>query len=616
MTQLFIAGVETVLPQEFSVTVKRENSFFTKSGEYTYDCTLRLDNPVNCQLYGFLNRTNKSDQLDTDRTAMLIADGHVYCRGKEVITRWTEDSVTIQIVSGESELNYFIGQDKKIEDLDLGEIEDANISASGGTYPTHDYCLATVRNTNGEILNIPGNVGGRRTGDRMYSSDTRPMPYLCALLRRLLEALGYNEGREMVNQLEETQFKNLFLVNTVYTWEYAKMLPGWTVKDFMTEVERLTGIVFITDNVAKTCDILLKQTYYYEARQLPLSNVVDAYETELEDDDSREAEFTASDVSYDLPDHHWAKVMKLPDDFLAQAEIVDYPNISALVNSPFNPQVVKRDTSDGRCYINVSREWTSRNQDEPETDAFTIEANQFCNLDRVDNESTLELKITPAPMAQLGRYVMEVIDLGDADGYMDYNSSTDEEGDDSESNAGSVEDMIRKFEKTETSATDLYCAFYNGLTWRAAGGSGRGIVVYTDAYHATIQGLLFPAEERPRYPNLAFDGLEGSLRLKDLDADYYQGGYEIDTRHAVTFETFDPNVIDPRQVYVIRNRRYVVRDVEETITAEGRQKLWKVTCYPITISDEAIEKRWILTKGVWDDGAAWLDDGRWNDNPI
>ena len=25
------------------------------------------------------------------------------------------------------------------------------------------------------------------------------------------------------------------------------------------------------------------------------------------------------------------------------------------------------------------------------------------------------------------------------------------------------------------------------------------------------------------------------------------------------------------------------------------------------------EKRWILTHGIWDDGAAWLDDGRWND---
>lgn len=83
----------------------------------------------------------------------------------------------------------------------------------------------------------------------------------------------------------------------------------------------------------------------------------------------------------------------------------------------------------------------------------------------------------------------------------------------------------------------------------------------------------------------------------------------------MTFETYDPNVINVRQVYVILNRRFVVRDVEEVINNEGRQQKWKLTCYPITISDEALAKRWVLTHGVWDDGAAWLDDGRWNDDP-
>ena len=134
-------------------------------------------------------------------------------------------------------------------------------------------------------------------------------------------------------------------------------------------------------------------------------------------------------------------------------------------------------------------------------------------------------------------------------------------------------------------------------------------MAYTDASHAAIQQRLHPSSR------VSFNGdnIVGSLRLADLDADYYQGGYQIDTAHAVTFQTFDPNHIDPRQVYVIQNRRYVVRDVEETITAEGRNPLWRVTCYPIEITDEAIENRWILTRGIWDDGAAWLDDGRWND---
>lgn len=601
MTQLLIAGVEVTLPQNFTVTVKRENSFFTKNGEYTYDCTLRLDNPTNRTLYGFLQRLNKTDQLDTKRTAVLIADGHVYARGTEIITRWTQESVTIQIVSGESELNYFIGQDQKIEELDLGEIETAVTSISPtDSFPDVEICLPTIRSQSGYVYNkyIRGHImAGRHTGNTIIpGSDLRPQPYLCALLRRLMEALGYTVTE---NHLENTQFKNLFLVNTIFTTEYAKMLPGWTVKDFLTEVERLTGVVFITDNLNKTCAILLKTQFYANARQFTVRNVVDAYEAESQDDDSREAEFTTSDVSYDMPDGYWSKIVQLPEGYLEAADIeeFDFVNIDTAI-SDFKK--VYKDRVTGRYYIKVSREYEVPRQNATATDTFRIELNQYGNLDREDTDSTLELKIVPAPMAWLGMVGCEVVDIGTSDGYKSYGEESAQTEESTESEG--AESDIRSFEKKEAAAIDLYCAFHNGSVL-----GNNTPVAYTDAYHALIQALLYPMIVD------AILGPEGSLRLKDLNDSYYQGGYEIDTRHAITFETYDPNVIDPRQVYVIRNRRYVVRDIEETITTEGRQKKWKLTCYPITITDTAIENRWVLTDGVWDDGGAWLDDGRWND---
>ena len=601
MTQLLIAGVEVTLPQNFTVTVKRENSFFTKNGEYTYDCTLRLDNPTNRTLYGFLQRLNKTDQLDTKRTAVLIADGHVYARGTEIITRWTQESVTIQIVSGESELNYFIGQDQKIEELDLGEIETTVSSISPtDSFPDVEFCLPTIRSQSGYVYNryVRGHVmAGRRTSNPILpASDLRPQPYLCALLRRLIEALGYAVTE---NHLENTQFKNLFLVNTIFTTEYAKMLPGWTVKDFLTEVERLTGVVFITDNLNKTCAILLKTQFYANARQFTVRNVVDAYEAESQDDDSREAEFTTSDVSYDMPDSYWSKIVQLPEGYLEAADIeeFDFVNIDTAI-SDFKK--VYKDRVTGRYYIKVSREYEVQQQNTTATDTFRIELNQYGNLDREDTDSTLDLKIVPAPMAWLGMVGCEVVDIGTSDGYKSYGEESAQTEESTESEG--AESDIRSFEKKEAAAIDLYCAFHNGSVL-----GNNTPVAYTDAYHALTQALLYPMIVD------AILGPEGSLRLKDLNDSYYQGGYEIDTRHAITFETYDPNVIDPRQVYVIRNRRYVVRDIEETITTEGRQKKWKLTCYPITITDTAIENRWVLTDGVWDDGGAWLDDGRWND---
>ena len=600
MTQLIIAGVEVVLPQTFSVTVKRENSFFTKNGEYTYDCTLRLDNTVNQQLYGFLHRLNKTDQVATRRTAILMADGHVYCRGTEIVTKWTDQTVSIQIVSGESELNFFVGQEQKIEDLDLGEVEHTHdprtgtaVFSASGVYPAADYCLPTVRLQSGYVFN--------RIGISMVGNDC-PQPYLCTLLTRILEALGYNRNRTMVNQLADTQMKNLFIVNTMRTTEMAKMIPGWTVKDFLQTVEKLTGAVFVTDNSNPTdpkCDLLLKTQYYLNARQLPITDVVDNYEAEVNDEG--EAEFTASNVCYNLPEHHWAKLMQLPEGV---TDNIDTENFSALYilktlkDEEGADTRIYRNTATGRLYVLSSMEQPGP-EDTTVTEKYWIEVDQYKELKRENTKSTLELEITPAPMAYTGDTNIEVIDLT-GDGAAD---TGDEES------PSVAETAIRAYQKKESSPVNLYAAFYSG-TLVTANGRTYGQVAYTDAYHAMYQNHLHYHSDRYSY---LIEDISGSLRLADRDADYYQGGSQIDTAHAITFETFDPNHIDVRQVYVIGNKRYVVRDVEETITAEGRRPLWRLTCYPITITDEAIENRWILTRGVWDDGGAWLDDGRWND---
>jgi len=617
MTQLIINGIEAVLPSNFSTTVKRENSFFTKNGEYTYDCTLKLDNPVNCQLYEFLNRLNKTDQIDTKRTATLIADGHVFCRGTEVVTRWTDETVTIQIVSGESELNYFIGQDQKIEDLDLGEVE----SDSECVFPV-------VRTPSGGYVNVERKVEKEVFIVSVHYNYTHthtndiPMPYLCDIVARILKALGYTVG---IDQLKDSLFSRVFLVNTFRTREYAKMLRGWTVKDFLAEVEKLTGVVFMTDNVSKSCDIIKKTEFYTTASQFTIRNVIDAYEAEVLDDDSQEAEFASSNVSYDIPDHQWQKLMRLSKD-LPTLETVEYDSLEELIRNAWPTDTIEGheaeaaknvilvDASTGRKYIRVTRHQTivSGGSTQTSDTFFIIEVDQFPDIEREDAGATLELKITPAPMAHfiVDATGGELIDLGSSDGFWDYADFSIEEQDEEEGAEeevspykSTIEETLRSAEKTENSAGDLYVAIYDGEDFNGFP------IVYTDAYHASVMQMIYNGRKAyaPAAP-------EGALSLQWLDGSYFQGSYEIDTSKAVTIETYDPNVIDPRQVYVIRNRRFVCRDVEEVITAEGRQAKWKGTFFPIHVSDEALLKKWVLTHGAWDDHAAWIDDGRWIDD--
>lgn len=613
-TQLIIDGVEVVLPQNFSTTVKRENSFFTKNGEYTYDCTLSLDNQTNRQLYGFLQRLNKTESVQSKRPAVLMADGKVYCRGTEVITGWTDEEVSVQIVSGNSELNYFIGGSLKIEWLDMGEIEAYNSVNMG--YPLFDYFLPTIRSAEGHVYNNQGFIG-QRVDDVLEGSLVRPQPFLCAILTRLISALGYTIG---VNQLIGSPFYNLFLVNTVRTVKYSEMLSGWCVKDFLEAVENLCGVVFLTDNLHKTVDILMKSTYYANARQYPLADVVDEYELEISEDS--EPEFTDADVEFSIPSHRWEKFMRLPDGLQSAMPKKNYADLTSLIADQPTPssdntdagKAILRDLSTGRLYIRRSVTFptsqgsfggSSQPAAEEVTEDCWLEVDQFCDLKHENASGTLSLEISPAPLAPIGgrAYDCEVIDLATSETTSESSSESSESEDDASS-----EDIIRTFEKAETAAGDLHCAFFNGGFFVA--GLYNVPIVYTDAYHAQLQKTL--------YPWLASGSTTGpvpvgSLRLADIEAELYAGVYRVDTSRQVTFETYDPNMADPRGVFVIRNRRWVCREIEETITTRGRKPRWKLTCHPIELSDTAAEQRWVLTRGVWDDGGAWLDDGRWLD---
>src|SRR5690554_2071187 len=110
MTQLFIDGQEAVLPIDFSCKIVNENPFFTKSGDYTLNITLSLENPVNAKIYKHINRINSLSRFE-NRTAIIVSDNKVIIKGEEVILKYSNTSIEIQIVAGNSSLNYIIGND-------------------------------------------------------------------------------------------------------------------------------------------------------------------------------------------------------------------------------------------------------------------------------------------------------------------------------------------------------------------------------------------------------------------------------------------------------------------------------------------------------------------------
>ena len=646
MVSLYIDGTPLVLPSDFSTEIKIENSFFTKNGEYTYDFKIPLNNPVNAALYAHLHRLNNVSEIKEKRQAVLMADNRCYINGTEIITDWTDDSVSIQLASGNSELNYLIGANLQVSFLEMGVVElgtdggraatysgddtdddaaneDGDIggggSSSGGSggrvshytqslyhnYPDYDFVAAPVSTPAG-ILN-EWRFGKTTSGYSLRLADGTiriVQPYLCAIVRRMLNALGYTIG---VNQLEDSRYSQLIVVHDVNTLEYAKMLPGWNVKDFFENLERMFNLVLVVNNRNRTVDIIFANRFYLAAEEVHLSAVEDEYEVETDEDNANL--MTNANIGYDLPDSEYFRFAKMNESLVNMCEKVELPSLVTLglyFQGGMHTRTIGIDTSTGRQYV-------YRPYQIPifQDGLFPMrEVNQYANLDKGGEEVLLKF----IPCAQ----VFHVIPCYDAGGERvgDYlwmlpsiEGNTSTEGEDV--SGLNMSELIEsgKTESSNTGSGRLSLAFWHGVKTENAIGPTLPI-----GYPLVMSDSMFQVltEQLEGAPMVVVDS-QYSLRLPVLDAELYSGVYDIDTTKSYKFYTSDPNLPDARLIFVIRNKRFVCREMNFNIAQGEKQKRWCLTCYPINIADTEAYKRWILTDGKWRDGGVWLDDGRWLD---
>lgn len=631
MTELIIDGIQAVLPKDFSIQVKRENPLITKNGEYTYDITLQLTNAVNAGLYAHLNRLNSVQELKTKRSAVLIADNRVYCNGTEIITGWTDDTVSIQIASGNSELNYFIGGTLMVEFLKMREtVPGFDGGTAAGTqdlmkyvqktYPEVDYCLAPVLDQgtgyihNQWCMKTSGLADNRylETDDMFYVT---PQPYLCAYIKELIKALGYELTH---NQLEDTIYKDVYICHTEITFEWSKMLPGWRVNDFLEQVERLFNAVFLVDNRKREARLLLRGRYFAGSTSVHIQNVEDVYEAETEEPDVDDP--ASSNVAYKVDDCEFWRWNILPETVKNGAKIAyipaDYPTTMRSIREWFNDiEHKKTDTiyiheANGLKYIYLGDRQDAGNG---RIYAIYVIADKFAGIDREDAPNTVELEMIPAAFQSTEFNFYGFGGMGSSKTWAVHIPFTSGSNDESVTGVQqSIEEQIQNGRGKDTvSKRNICLAFYTGL----------------QSLNYTFNGvsLRFPRPYIDEYARYHISGdkscwfydkindIGASLCLNVFEEQLYQTNYDIDYTKAVKIQSHDPNIYATHQVFEIRNKRYVCKEMEFTLDAFGRKGAWTGTFYPIRISDTEADIRWILADGRWRDGGVWLDNGRWLD---
>lgn len=626
MTELFIDGVSVVLPKDFSAQVKRENSFVTKNGEYTYDITLPLTNPINAELYKHLNRLNCVQEVKTKRSAVLMADNRMYCNGTEVITGWTDDLVSIQIASGNSELNYFIGGDLQIEALQMKRTEvpkNDMLPYIEKTYPEVEYSLVPVLDqTTGTIHNnwslksdmsIPITEREPVLVSEGMDSVT-PQPYLCAYIKELLHVIGYELT---VNQLEDTVYKDLYICHTIPTTRWNEMLPGWNVKDFLQQVELLFNAVFIVDNRRRTARLLLRANYFAGSLSAHVQQVEDVYEAEIEEPEIEDP--TTSNVTYKVDDCEFWRWNVLPDAVkngakhatIPKSVATDMNSISDWFSDPSNK---KTDTIcthevDGKEYVYL---YNFKNVDtDPEIPMFVM-VDRFAQIERENATNTIELEIVPATFqdADITHYNGGLEPGTDAKYKFFIPCILNGENAEADEQPKSIEEQIKEGTvRNSASKKNISVAFYTGCQTIYIGLLPLNYPLsYIDEYtkHFTFYKNSY-------WVYVKTNSIGVSLRPVTLDNLLYHTAYDIDYTKAIKVRSHDPNLYDANLVFEIRNKRYICKEMEFTLDVNGRKGAWTGTFYPIHISDTEADARWILTDGKWRDGGVWLDNGRWLD---
>lgn len=609
MTNLFIDGVEVVLPSEFSITVKQENAFFTKNGEYTYDIELSLLVPENAKLYGFLNRLNITERPATKRKAVLVADNRVYLNGTEIITGWTDTKVSIQLVSGNSELNYFVGSDELISTL---EMKETNPVVSGSvstdyvkkTYPDVDYNLMMTYDSLHQVdKNIwlyrlyNNDVNNPYAGYIVQKEDIQPydyipQPYLCAYMRELLKALGYTLE---YNAIEDTPWKSVYIVHVCETYKWNEMLPGWTAKDFLQNIETMFNGSFLIDHRTKKVSFLLNVSYLPKVSNVHLQNVVDAYTVEVEEEE--EADAINSTIKYKLPSTEYYKLRCLPDVVkeAAKTKIID-DGLFAFFGKPENQvtDTIFDYQSENRKIIYLEGSGIMSHLEM---------VDELASLVRENAESELELEFVPAELTERAFYI-EGIDPGGfyfGQYYIPSVSVSDDEPD--ETTYDSIHNMVNNLSEKTESKSNIFLAFFRGLNPVQIG------VMPANSYPLAFIDRFFPTTSWPATLSADYP----TFNLVEMEKYFYSNAYKIDRKNPVKITCYDSNVYPASSVFEIFNRRYLAKEIEYTIGPNGRTTAWTGTFYPASLPDTEVDKRWILADGKWRDGGVWLDEGRWLD---
>lgn len=565
MTRLFIDGQEVVLSENFELELITENPYFTRNGEYTYDIDIDLRDAHNRSIYQNINRSDVTKGIK-NRKATLMSGALEIISGMEVVLSIENYTAKIQIVAGNSQLNYE-GGDTNIRSMLLDGISMSSQEAVNtlfGNFPEYKVVYPPIVNyteSNGD-MSILNNV---QVGEDISFTDVEnisPQYYLLYVIENLITKLGFTKG---VNELEDDPvWSRLFIVNPYKDSILQELLPDWTINEFIEQIELFLDCIISIDKVNGRFNIISLNKYFENQDIVYLDNVIDDSVEKTFDVDTNYA-FAYKYVSYDLPSDKYYNYLKLKDGVRENCSIVSSPewdDFQTQYEQYYSRPYILHSDDYGLDYVVTDYSVSG------ETKKGLIIVDRFKDAGDLDSRDKSSFQIVPAEIEKIsiysvtgGRYL-----IGPAVKKLKTDPS---------SNA--INDLINSSEVKSDIPDKLYVGIYYGIQKALNRGPNEFPGEYWDKMPMGSNDRYFIQEPT------TLGGNQAILTLPDytitLDGDnglfnrIYKNKREIDTSVEYTFQFLTNTVYKLDRIFVIRNKRYYCKEIRYKITPKGMDKI-------------------------------------------
>lgn len=600
MTELFIDGYPVSLSVDFEIDYYMYNPFFTKKGEYTYDIDIDLRDRENAKVYKHIDRAHVGKR-PTGRKAILIADSKVIVSGTEVILSIEDDKVKIQIAAGNSELNYLSAGNKTLRELDLGTIPEINATMAvwslTKTYPEANFVCAPVVKEKGNY-DISDYVNKTDVIYNELEWDTRngyvfvsgttfvPQPYLLYYVDKICEALGYKINENVL--LQNKIYCKHIVVNGLATNQYNRILPKWTVDEFLSEIEKSYNVIFVVNQMTRKIRVLNVNNFYEQSETLYISSNQVLKNKEKKYDQDESLYLTYNNVSYKLPSGRWYKYQDVDEEILAKCNVVEVDNFSQINTVTYKGQYyIFHDKSTDLYFVyNIL-------QGQATTYAHLDIINQLKGVVDEESGNNCELKIIPAEIYANNIWFSSK-DFGGSKYYSGWI-------------AGAIP-VVANVASSETQE-NLYEEIENGLLQDETESSNIFIAIYLGStpymYYFTYQNVEIaqPVLDKMRYPQcvvypyfIHYNRAGAQRKLIKLAPDdhtlailgrygrfnqLYKNNFYVNTEEEVVRNFLTDKILNQMNLFVIDNKKYYCKVLHYKIRSEGLSKEVEGTFYPM-----------------------------------